>query len=83
MIDFSGMANAMLVDSGGYLLFNNVMFSDIANASGYTYTLSQPYINRGVGYGLWPTIALAPKALVRVQGSALVVAAVLLGPRRP
>lgn len=58
------MANTMMVDTGGYLLFNNVMFSDLANTTGYTYSASQPYINRGVGYGLWPTIALAPKALV-------------------
>lgn len=63
-IDFSGMASAMMVDTGGYLLFNNVMFSDLGNAAAYTYSDSQPYINRGVGYGLWPTIALAPQALV-------------------
>jgi hypothetical protein len=58
------MASAMMVDTGGYLLFNNVMFSDIANATAYTYRASQPYVNKGVGYGLWPTIALAPQALV-------------------
>lgn len=63
-LNFSSMPNAVLVGSGGFLLFNNVRIADFASTADYEYTSSQPYINRGVGYGLWPTIALAPGALV-------------------
>lgn len=58
------MPNAMLVDKGGYLLFNNVLVSDISDVYSYQYTPYQPYQNQGIGYALWPTISLAPGAVV-------------------
>lgn len=64
-LNFNGMANAILVEPTGFLMFNNVRIADFAPVQAYTYTPSQPYINRGTGYGLWPTIALALGALVR------------------
>jgi hypothetical protein len=66
-LNFNGMANAILVEPTGFLLFNNVRIADFASTQAYTYTPSQPYINRGIGYGLWPSIALAPGALVSIQ----------------
>lgn len=57
-----------MVDKGGYLLFNNVLISDISDVNHYSYTPYQPYINRGIGYALWPSIALAPGALVSEVG---------------
>lgn len=67
------MPNAIMVDKGGYLLFNNVLISDISDVNHYSYTPYQPYVNRGIGYALWPSIALAPGALVSgVKGSKLI-----------
>jgi hypothetical protein len=71
-----------------------VHVADIASGGkqAYTFTPSQPYINEGIGYGLWPSVALAPGAQVSVlcytgcctaQGTCFVAYAVdMIGPMR-
>jgi hypothetical protein len=61
------MPSAILVEQGGFLLFNNVRVADLASTTDYTYSASQPYVNQGVGYGLFPTITLAPRGTVSAK----------------
>lgn len=63
-LNFDGMPNLMLVEPGGVLELANLLLSDIALVGSYAYTPSQPYINQGTGYGLFPSIALAPAGTV-------------------
>lgn len=58
------MANAMLVENGGRLAFQDITLLDFAHISMYEYSEAQPYRNLGVGWPLWPTIAMAPGARV-------------------
>lgn len=64
-LNFSLMANAMLVDNGAHLAFHDILLSDFAHVAMYQYTTAQPYINQGVGWPLWPTVAMAPDSQVR------------------
>lgn len=66
-LNFSLMANAMLVGTGGRLAFQDILLSDFAHVTMYQYTPSQPYRNMGVGWPLWPTVAMAPGSRVRPQ----------------
>jgi hypothetical protein len=63
-LNFSGMPGAILVEKGGFLLFNNVRIAELASTTDYQYSDSQPYVNQGVGYGLFPTIGVAPGGTV-------------------
>lgn len=66
-LSFESVPNAILVETGGMLLFNNIRLAGIAKEADYTYSSAQPYLNKGWANGLWPTVALAPGALVSLN----------------
>lgn len=72
-LDFQQLPNAILVDTGGLLTFKDILIADIAPGPAYSYTAAQPWRNAGVGFPMWPTVALAPDATVSLGGGNLAV----------
>lgn len=65
-LNFSHISGAILVQQHGLLRFVNITLADIAPFTSYQYGPAQPYRNAGLGWGLWPTITLAPGGQVRI-----------------
>eukprot|EP00878_Enallax_costatus_P001186 GHUV01001328.1.p1 GENE.GHUV01001328.1~~GHUV01001328.1.p1 ORF type:complete len:1396 (+),score=459.68 GHUV01001328.1:226-4413(+) len=63
-LNFSLIPDAMLVGPGGRLVFKDILLLDFANVFSYQYSDAQPYRNMGVGWPMWPTVAMAPGSRV-------------------
>jgi hypothetical protein len=63
-LNFNRLPYAMLVQSGGVLVFSNTQLFNLAPGASFTYSSSTPYRSTGQGVTTWPSIALAPKATV-------------------
>jgi hypothetical protein len=63
-LDFNFVPGLVLVNPGASLTLSHVRFTNLANASAYTYSDSQPYRAVGRGSAVWPSFVLAPNATV-------------------
>lgn len=63
-LDFSKVPNAFLVQPGGKLTFSGLQLINLAAVWDYLYSTSQPYRSIARGRATWPSIGLAPSAMV-------------------
>jgi hypothetical protein len=63
-LNYQRLPYAMLVKSGGVLVFSNIQLFNLAPGATFTYNSSTPYRSTGQGTTTWPSIGLAPNATV-------------------